>query len=220
MIRLLFLVLIISAGHAAPFTGDLGSGLLYYRAHELPGDLPAPAAQAGQSCVLDLRFTRADAAAATALSGWIKFHAAPRSPVFILANAETSAAVLAVLSRRDASPGIILLGAAAAGFAPDIAVAVEAAVERTAYDAAESGIALDRLVYAPVEKVRNDEAKLARERKSETSSDNPPRPSPAVRENAEPAAAPAAQPSPPPLTDPVLQRAVHLHRALLALKRI
>jgi hypothetical protein len=75
------------------------------------------------------------------------------------------------------------------------------------YEALEHGTPIESLVVEKVAKVRDDEAALERERDADA-----------------PEGAPAAakpQPArPPPLIDPVLQRAVQLHRSLLALGRI
>jgi hypothetical protein len=213
LFSLLALAFVLSVARAAPIATDLGLGLAYHRVHALPADLPSAQTLQGQPCVLDLRYTTGDTAAATALAAWLKFHATARTPVFVLANAGTASALLNVLVKRDAFAGLIVLGAPAPGFTPDLAIA--AANERTAYDAAETGTPLDQLVTTPVDKPRNDEAKLARERQAET-----PTP-PAEAEVPSPTPVTAAKPAaPPPLIDLVLQRAVQLHRTLLALKKI
>jgi len=193
---------------ASPLTLDLGQGLAYHRAHALPADLPSASPAKPRPLVLDLRYAAGDADAGTALAAWLKFHAAPRSPIFLLANAATSPALRAAFAARDESAGLVVLGVASAEFTPDVDVPVDPAEERRAYDALETGTALAALIAPPLEKPRYDEAKLVAGRL----------PARAPPPDLEPAApAPSA---PPPLIDAVLQRAVHLHRALLALKRL
>ena len=216
---LLFLVLALSIVRGAPLTADLGQGLVYHRAHALPAELPNADSPRGQPCVLDLRFATGDADAAAALESWLKSHALPRTPVFVLANAATSSPVRAVLAHRTAnSPSLVVIGPQAAAFAPDLTLAVDADADRAAYDAADQGTPLAKLITEIVEKSRNDEASIARERLAPPNDSDTPRPPPPDSPPA-PATTPAPPP-PPALLDRVLQRAVQLHRALLALKKI
>jgi hypothetical protein len=87
-----------SAG-AAPVAGlSLGSGLAYFRVHELPADLPStPAARPGP-CVLDIRFAKSDGTSASLLGAWVRFNASPASPVFVLENSDTSASLLSLFT--------------------------------------------------------------------------------------------------------------------------
>ena len=216
-----------SAG-AAPLTLDLGSGLAYHRAHAIPAELPASSPARPQPLVLDLRYATGDADAAVALAAWIKFHAAPRTPVLLLANAATSPDLRAAFAERDRTAGLIVLGVATTDFEPDIALTAEPDAEHRAYDALENGTALATLIAPPVEKIRNDEARLVAQRLPEraptTNDDSEPSVAPTAPSVSVPAAnagaAPPATPPSPPVIDVVLQRAVHLHRALLALKKI
>jgi len=193
---------------ASPLTLDLGQGLAYHRAHALPADLPSASPAKPRPLVLDLRYAAGDADAGIALAAWLKFHAGPRSTIFLLANAATSPALRAAFDARDESAGLVVLGVASAEFTPDVDVPADPAEERRAYDALKNGTALAALIAPPLEKPRYDEAKLVAGRL----------PARAPPPDLEPAApAPSA---PPPLIDAVLQRAVHLHRALLALKRL
>lgn len=213
----LLFALLFAAARAAPLAADLGQGLAYYRAHALTAELPTINSVRAQPCVLDLRFATGDGNAAAALAGWLKDHARPRTPVFVLANAGTSSALRAVLLRRSAnSPVFVVIGPSSPGFTPDIPLAVLPDADRAAYDAADQGTSLDKLVTELVEKPRNDEAHIVRERLPSPLEWDSPRTPP-------PAPAPSASPAPPPppaLLDRVLQRAVHLHRALLALKKL
>jgi antitoxin (DNA-binding transcriptional repressor) of toxin-antitoxin stability system len=188
--------------------------LTYYRIHALPADLPTVAIADKRACVLDLRYATGDSQTAGALDAWLKFHATPRTPVFVLANSGTSAALLVPLATRDSAAGILLLGPEAPGFFPDIAVKTTADEERRAYDALESGAKLESLLTDNPDKPRNDEARLAK--------DHVPDPGPDDTVDDDPAA-PAEKKPPAKITPPidaVLQRAVHVHRGLLALKKI
>ncbi len=188
----------------APTHRDLGRNLAYQRIHTLPADLPITEATRKQPWVLDLRYTPGDATAANALQAWIRFQATTRTPIFILANPETERALVTPFLGRNDPMGVIVIGRAGGGFAPNIAIQSSAADERRAYDAFEAGAEVTALISENAGKSRNDEASLSRDRASE------PRPD-SVTPNSK-------EPSPP--VDTALQRAVHLHRALLALKKL
>ena len=206
----LAIVLLARGVPAAPAERDLGQGLEYFRVHELPADLPPENLGSKRPCILDVRYVRGGRPAAAALLFWLKAHAGPRSPVFLLANSDTSPALLAPLYPGDAVPGLVILGPAAHDFEPDIALAVSPWAERRAYDAFEKGAPLDSLIHPKVDKVRDDEERLDKEHLPDSAA--PP-------EQAADSAKPAAAAQLPPV-DPVLQRAVQLHRSLLALKRL
>ncbi len=219
---------VFAAAAAAPaLTRDLGQGLSYHRATLLPGDLPATEATRKQPCVLDVRYARGDAAAGAALAAWLKFRAAPRSPVFLLINAETAATLLAPLAARAPSAGLIVIGSASAALTPDLALQIAPDTERRAYDALATGTSLELLLNDSPEKVRNDEARLAKDHQgiadpttyaqpADDTFDDTPRASASAS-----TAPPAPKPTPAaPLIDRALQRAVQLHRSLKALKKL
>ena len=202
---------------AAPLSRDLGQGLAYFRVHQLPADLPTDESARRQPCVLDLRYVSGDAEAGAALAAWLRFHAIAHAPVFVLANPDTSSALLTAIPPHGSGTSVVVLGAAGAGFTPDIALKISPDAERYAYDALEHDVAIDSLITEKPDKPRNDEAQLAKERQPDAT----------AGEDSTAAAAPAARvnnpikPKPqPPQIDVVLQRAVQLHRALLALKKI
>lgn len=205
-LRLPFLLALLAvSAAAAPATGDLGFGLAYFRAHALPLELPAAEPVRKQACVLDLRYARGDQPAAAALEGWLKSRATLRTPVFVLANVDTAPALRALLAAGESIPGVIVIGIAARGFQPALAVQGTAENERRAYEAVEQGASLASLLTENPDKVRNDEASLSKDRLAEAG------PEAATKGKAAALA--------PPL-DAALQRAVHLHRALRALKKI
>jgi hypothetical protein len=203
---------------AAPLTRDLGDGLAYHRITTLPADLPSIEANRKQSLIIDLRFVRGDTAAGTALDAWLKFHPSSRTPVFLLINADTEAAVLSQLARRLPTTGLLVVGTASPGLTPDVVLKSSPIDERKAYDALAAGTPHESLLYDSREKIRDDEASLMKGRQPpviplDAPADDPASPSTETDKA-------AAQKASPPLTDVTLQRAVHLHRALRALKKI
>ena len=192
---------------AAPVETDLGSGLVYVRVHELPADLPAkPATERARPCVIDLRYVEAGIEEATTFMAWLKFRATPRAPVFVLANSETSRGLRLALAAHERSSGIVVVGIPGSGFQPDVAAKGSAELERSAYNAFEQGASVVKLLAENPDKVRNDEASLSKDRLAEASAD------------AADDVIKGKRPAPP--LDAALQRAVHLHRALVALKKI
>lgn len=189
---------------AAPVEHELGSGLVYLRVHTLPDDLPPKPAGRVAPCIVDVRYVNADAPAAAAFASWLTSRASLRTPVFVLANAETSSPLLKALAGHERGKGIAVVGIERGGFRPDVAVKGTPENERRAYDAFEGGAALATLLKDNPDKVRNDEASLSKDRLAEASAD---------------AVADEGKKAPPPI-DVTLQRAMHLHRALVALKRI
>ena len=212
-ITLLFVFALAARG--ASLDRDLGQGLAYHRVHQLPADLPTAEVARRQPCVLDLRYVEGGAYAAAALAAWLKFHATAHAPVFILANAATSSVLVAPLSSHHPGASLVVIGGVADGFAPDIALKISPVAERQAYDALERGVAIDSLLTENADKPRNDEAKLAKDRATDVSpADELPVNPPGDSDN-------ASKPKPPPpLIDAALQRAVQLHRTLVALKKL
>lgn len=197
-------VLTAAFGFAAPIEREVGNGLVYVRVHALPADLPAKPTGRVAPCVIDLRYVDADADAAAAFGAWLKFRATPRTPVFVLANAETSVPLLKILAVHERGTGIAVVGIERGPFHPDVPVKATPEDERRAYDALEKGSALTALLADLPNKVRNDEASLSKDRLAEASAD---------------AADNSSKNVAPPI-DATLQRAVHLHRALVALRKI
>jgi hypothetical protein len=201
------------AAQAAPIQRDLGQGLVFWRVHELPGDLPGPQAVGQEPCILDVRYVRGGEKAGAALLAWLKTHATPHTPVFLLANSDTSGAVLAPLNSPDAVLGLVILGRKTTDFEPDVGVKVTASEDRKAYRALEDGTPIESLVVEKVDKARNDEATLEKARDEDTGQTD------TADAGTDEAAKPAKAP-PPQVLDPVLQRAVQLDRSLVALKRL
>jgi hypothetical protein len=206
----LLLLAFASALRAAPLERDLGQGLVYWRAHAVPEDLPATIAR--RPCVLDVRYVHGGDQAGADLLAWLKAHASPHTPVFLLANSDTSGALLSPLNAPDAVVGLVIIGPQTKDFEPDIGLKVRAGEERKAYEALEHGASVASLVTEHLDKPRNDEETLEKARQEENSGDDP--------DTDDTAPAAPAKAVPPPLIDASLQRAVQLDRAMLALKRL
>jgi len=189
---------------------DLGQGLSYLRIHSVADSAVAlrKAVPGAGALVLDLRYATAGDDSPAAL----KTALADRSSnarLFILVSPATPPGLGAVIS---ASPALTL-GAPGSLPAPKVVVQTDAATVRRAYDALEAGTAIEKLISGKIEKERFDEATLVQEFKNGNTDAQPPvTPDPTIAPPAGTAEKPAA------LTDRVLQRAVHLHRALLAIK--
>jgi len=182
---------------------DLGQGLLYYRMHALPDDLPPPERGRIPPCVIDLRYLRTDEAGVAAFAGWVAGRASARTPVFILANEETEAGLRRV---GITAAGVFRIGIARGDFQPDIAVSATPQNERRAYDAFQAGATIASLLTDHPGKIRFDETTLGKDHRS----------GPGPRTVA--VDRPGAEDGPP--VDAVLQRAVHLHRGLVAMKKL
>jgi hypothetical protein len=189
---------------AATLVRDLGQGLTYYRVHEIPQDQPAPISGRPGACILDLRFAKSDELGASALKSWVMFNVSARAPIFVLENAQTDPALLTVFPARGPT-GLVVLAPLSARIAPGIAVLVSPDDDRKAYDALEKGADIQTLLSDYPNKPRIDEAYLEKEHIAD--SDAP--------------EIPTDKPLPArPVVDAMLQRAVQLHRGLVALKKL
>ncbi len=190
-------------------TEDLGQGLAYYQpAAAEPAVAAFAQAWAQGAVVLDLRGAAPGSPTAQA---WLEAlrHPPVGQPIcLVLISPVTPAGLLAALN--PGPPGCLTLGAATATFHPDIEVATPPELDRQASTALAAGAPVASLLDPAPAKRRYDEALLARDR-------NAPVEDPATPElkPGESADKPA---DPPPLVDAVLQRAVQIHRGLLALR--
>jgi hypothetical protein len=202
------------AADASP-AADLGEGLRYYRVHAVPAELPAAAQKPGPS-VVDLRSSQLAPGSAAALEAWLRFRSARTTPVFILVNGGTAPELAAVLAANRLLPGVLIVGLPAPGLTPDIVAATTAAADERAYAAKEHGTSLRDLLTENADKPRADEAAIMRDRSNppDDADENGP------ADDTEGPVAPTDGEKPAPVIDTVLQKAVQLHRALLALKRL
>jgi hypothetical protein len=185
---------------------EAAPGLAYLRVRDVAAEAgPLAAALApGRALVLDLRGARAGEADAAAFAAGLAGRTG-RQPLFVLVGPDTPAGL--VPERLPA--GVATLGVAGARPKPQVVVAQDPAADRLAFAALDEGRPLEELVGGRLDKERFDEASLVREfENGNPGAEPPPAPDPAT-------SAPA---TPRPPTDRVLQRAVNLHHALLAVR--
>jgi hypothetical protein len=191
---------------------DLGHNLSYLRVHSLPDSVPDLhlALSANRALVLDLRYTTTNAESLVVLRSDLAQH--PReAPLFILISPATPAAVVEAIKQTPG--GCISLGATSTRSAR-VVVKADPAADRRAYDALDAGTPVDALISGRIEKERFDEASLVEEFKNgNRDPEPPPGPDPTAPKSNGTATKDA------PLVDRVLQRAVHLHQTMLALRR-
>lgn len=206
MTRSLFFVLLFVLPVFARATEltDLGGGLSYLRVASLNDSAKAVASAIGQydALVLDLRYPAVgDESVATLRTALASRPAKNR--VLVLVSPATPTAVAEALA--SAGTKCLLLGVKDSQPTPQVIVDQPAATDRLAYDALGADRSLASLTSGKVTKERFDEAALMKEfAGGET---------PTVADAAKTPTAEAV------LIDRVLQRAVHLHRALVALKK-
>ncbi|MBA3849327.1 MAG: hypothetical protein C0502_04950 [Opitutus sp.] len=187
---------------------DLGEGLLYLRVHSLGESAQAleSALAGGRALVIDLRRATANPEDAASF-GEALARRNSRAALLALVSPDTPASLAAALGRPPR--GALTLGVAGAQPKPAVIVAQPADADRRAYDALDGGMKLGDLVNGKIEKERFDESSLVQEFKNGNGNAAPPPPPDPAKPSPEKA---------PVLTDRVLQRAIHLHRALAALK--
>jgi hypothetical protein len=205
-----------AAAFAAPVEKDAGDGLKYLRTTDVKADSSAITAALSQAAlILDLRNADTDEIAAEALSAALDRPVGRAHVVrLILINGTTSPLLISAVGA--AHPGVITVGPATPSVTPDVKVAISREDDRRAYEAFNTGTPWEKLISTAPEKSRFDEAALARDhsganRGSDTAPDAPEAPSS------------TATKEPPAATGPidlVLQRAIQIHRALRALKKV
>ena len=225
VLRVLVLIPAASCPAAPSAPSDLGRNLTYLRIHRLPDDAPAlAAAWSRPALIIDLRYPAGDGGNPLAAALAVRPAA---MPLFVLVGPATPVVALAELRAR--APALITLGLPAPGLTPDIALAVRPEDDRQAYEALESGASIESLIDEKSSGPRFDEAALVHERARGSDPEDaagthavtppearPPAGSAAAAPDVHPApAAPAREPR-----DLVLERAVQLHRALLALGKL
>jgi hypothetical protein len=228
MKRLVLLFSVLCLLSSATELTDLGQGLSYLRIRSVAESevILRKAVPGAGALVLDLRYATADETAAATLKSALEARSSGAA-LLVLVSPSTPPALAPVIAAARA----LTLGAPDSVPAARVIVRTDAPADRKAYDALETGTELAKLVTGKIEKERFDEATLVKEFKNGHDADQPgSRPSPTpVTPPPEPVAppitgAPGAEDTPKdvpatPPTDRVLQRAIHLHRALLALRR-
>ncbi len=196
-------VLRLSAAEPVELAADLG----YLRVHSivLEREAIASALLKPRALVLDLRYPLDERDAGEALRQELATHPAkPR--LYVLVSPATPVPVVGAIAASQTK--LFTLGVKGSRPEPQVVVRQSAADDRRAFDAVLQGTALAELISGKMEKERYDEASLVLEFKNGLTEVKPPVVS----------STPAAE-KPARLTDRVLQRALHLHRALQALKR-
>jgi hypothetical protein len=187
---------------------DLGGGLSYIRLHSLAEPVPPTSG----IVVLDLRYATLPPEGEPAA---LREFLGVRRPLRVVIYDQTPAADLAaLLVNRDAS--VVTIAPAGATPTPDVAVAIEPAADRAAYDALDAGTRLAALADPASNKRRLDEAALvrARARRGEPTTPNT---APATNPADTPPASTESSVATP--VDRLLQHAVRVARGLQALGR-
>ncbi len=215
---------------------DLGEGLAYLRVHAFDGSAKAltSALRERDALVLDLRHIAITAESAALLQAALAGRKTPALPLFVLVGPATPPDFVTLLTTP--SNKCLTLGVKESVPLPRVIIDQPAATDQLAYEAFESGQPLASLISGKINKERFDEAALMKEFNSgniNASSPTPPDPTiqssalgrPPAKPTAKPETTPVAKlPELPaankaePLIDRVLQRAIHLHRAMGAIK--
>jgi len=222
-----FLVILLAGapGLHAAIEKELGQALAYLRVTDADADsaLVVDTISRRPALVLDLRsVSTANRLTETVHSALAK-PPAPHAVRIILINATTTPALVATLA--DALPSVVTIGPRSPALTPDIAVTISAEEDLRAFDALTNGTPLEKLISDSQDKPRYDEAKLVQDHANGVTPPEAMLPADAdddsVAGDAEPKKKPAdAEKKPAPLIDLVLERAVQLHRSLLALKKL
>jgi hypothetical protein len=223
----LFLILIISVapGLQAAIEKELGQALAYVRVTDANSDvaLAVDTIERRPALVLDLRSLSAAEKSAMAIRAALARPPAPHAVRFVLINASTAPALLAALN-DDTFKYVITLGPRSPGIAPDVAVSISDEEDLRAYAALAAGTPLEKLITDNHEKPRYDEAKLVLDHSNGITPPDSLLPADAdddsltTESDTEKKIATTKKPAPP--VDLVLERAVQIHRSLLALKKL
>jgi hypothetical protein len=202
-------------------TTDLGTGLAYFRLHSLENEAPAlsVALAAKSALVLDVRYATASKDVKPSFRELLASYAGP-APLLVLVSPETPPVIAEALATAP-TRSLVTLGVQDSAPAPAVIVEQTARTDRRAYDALEAGVPLAALIDGKIEKERYDEASLMTDFRNGNTNAEPPAFGGADDTLAAGSSGKKNPPAPekaPLLTDRVLQRAVHLHRALAALQ--
>lgn len=222
MRRLLVLTCLLCSGLCSPARAraaeavELAPDLGYLRVHSivLERETIAAALLKSRALVLDLRYPLDERDAGETLRQELSSHPAkPR--LYVLVSPATPVPVVGAIAASPAR--LTTLGVKGARPEPQVVVLQSPADDRRAFEAHTAGTALADLISGKIDKERFDEATLVQEFRlglpGDRSAGPPPESATENRTATPPADAPAR------VTDRVLQRALHLHRALQALRR-
>lgn len=204
---------------------DLGQSLPYLRVTDARADLPAVlgAIEHRPVFVLDLRSVLADPHFAAALQSALDKKPGPHALRIILINATTDPSVIEALDTDYQD--VVTIGPKSPVTKPDMPVNVSEADDRKAFDALANGTPVEKLITDSRDKRRYDEAKLVHDHANGVTPSDAELPPDAeddavIAEPTDGKKPAETKKEPEPLLDLVLERAVQLHRSLLALKKV
>jgi hypothetical protein len=221
----LFLILVLAPVTHAALEKELGQALAYVRVTDASTDasLAADTIERRPALVLDLRSLPADEKFAAVIHTALAKPPAPHAVRFVLVNSTTAPALLAALN-DETFKYVITLGPRSPAVEPDIAVSISDEEDRRAYAALASGTPLEKLITDNHEKPRYDEARLVQDHTNGVTPPDTLLPADAdddsVTTEPDTEKKPAVAKKPAPPVDLVLERAVQIHRSLLALKKL
>jgi hypothetical protein len=224
---LLVLFVFLPVGLCAAIEKDLGNSLVYYRITDAEADRTAVLEKIAHrpALVLDLRCLSVSSGFVDALQTALAHTPPPHAARLVLVNATTSPALVTMLATE--LPYLITIGPRSPAITPDVAVTISEEEDRRAFTALANGTDLEKLINDSREKRRYDEAKLVQDHANGVTPPDSALPADAeddtvktepVSEKKNAAADKKVEAA--PLIDLVLERAVQLHRSLLALKRL
>lgn len=199
---------------ASPRLRSLPGGPTYLRARDLgQWDVAATPAE----LIIDLRGVRETTPDNAARLGTLLASGSARTLRLVLIDPTTSADLLAVVKTSKARN--LTLGANLPAGAVDVAVATPEDLDRRAVAALDAGRPPETLLEARQEKIRYDESSMVRDHAKGLPIPDAP-PDLETEPGKDDAKATPTAAAEPPLVDRVLERALHLHRALRAIRRI
>jgi len=205
-LRALSVLLLSFLGHTTQASAPvaLAPDLDYLRVHSavLEHEALSSALAQSRALVLDLRYPQDERGADESLRQAFAGRAAG-GRLYVLVSPATPIPLVGVVASNPAR--LITLGVKGARPEPRVGVLQDANDDRRAFDAHTTGTPLADLISGKMAKERYDEASLVEEFKNGYTEPKP-------------VLAPSADVA-PRLTDRVLQRALHLHRTLQALRR-
>ena len=225
LVTLIFLA--IAPGLRAAIEKELGNSLAYFRITDADTDRTSLLDTIARrpALVLDLRSLSVGQGFADALQISLARTPPPHAVRIVLINATTSPALIAAVGQE--LPSVITLGPRSPALSPDIAVAISNEDDLRAFNALATGTPLDKLINDNREKRRYDEAKLVQDHANGVTVPDSVLPAEAEDDTVKTEPTPAKKSpaagkkvEPPPVIDLVLERAVQLHRSLLALKKL
>jgi len=225
----LFIVLFLLAlsGLHAALEKELGQALAYLRITDVNADaaLVVDTIERRPALVLDLRSLPVADGLAESIQAALAKPPAPHAIRIVLINSTTAPALVAATTQ--ALPSVVTIGPRSPAITPDIAVTITDEEDRRAFAALATGTALEKLITDSHEKPRYDEAKLVQDHANGVTTPDSVLPADADDDSvtSEPVGdkkVPNADKKTPPapVVDLVLERAVQLHRSLLALKKL